>query len=124
MEPSKDIVPQGAYPQSTLDEFKTPYSKEFDSVRGYNPIGVFNQPYANFNADWETEFISEEGQGYMRVVETLKKEKKEKDQRLHQHPVKAEKQPELGAQDFKTVVSIIASNFTKGAVRRPYNTLS
>jgi hypothetical protein len=84
MEPSKDIVPQGAYPQSTLDEFKTPYSKEFDSVRGYNPIGAFNQPYANFNTDWETEFISEEGQAYMRVVEGLKQEKAERNKRIQE----------------------------------------
>jgi hypothetical protein len=121
MEPSNDIIPQGTYPQSTLDEFKTPYNKEFDSIKGYDPISAFKQSYANFNTDWETEFISEEGQGYMRVVERLKKEK---DQRLHLQPVNEEKQPELGTKDFKSVVSIIASNFTKRAVSRPYNMLS
>lgn len=121
MNHSRDIVPQGAYPQAALYELKAPYSKEFDVIKGYNPISAFKQTYANFNSDWETEFISEEGQGYIRVVENLKKEK---DQRLHLQPVNEEKQPKLGAKDFKGVVSIITSNFTKGALSRAYNTLS
>ena len=103
------------------EELNQPYNKEFDSIEGFDSLNIFKQRYANFNCDWKTEFISEEGQGYIRVFETLKREK---DLRLHLQPVNEEKKPELHTKDVKSIVSIITSNFTKRALCRPYNTLS
>lgn len=84
MEQSSDILLQVVYAQEVMDELKKPYSKEMDSLQPFDLRTPFQGSYANFNADWETEFISEEGQGYKRVVESLKKEKSEQDKRIEE----------------------------------------
>lgn len=92
------------------EELNQPYNKEFDSIEGFDSLNIFKQRYANFNCDWKTELISEEGQGYFRVVEGLKRETADRNKRIQEEiRIQAEVQyeKERQAEQIKEITQVL-----------------